>query len=187
MTTQQDSAPTIAENIWITSKSRMNSEKRNRLYGTAAHVLLHYFATLLVVHSIIHPQADSLEQYEQANTILSIAVLVASLVVHGFKFGEKAQLHRDCYLRLQKLTSEESRKKQLVVGYNEILAGYPNHHDRDYEDLIISRHREGRPIYDSTGKVTPSTRMMRWRLAQKIFFWVSMFALVVAPPTLLFA
>lgn len=130
---------TAVDNIWLTSKTRMQAEKRYKKYSLISHLFLSYYALLLIFLSIFSKSITTPLPLSQINIALATAIFGASLIVYGFKFGETAQSHRECYLRLQRLIALENDEHELTAQYHEIIAGYPNHSASDYEDLIIDR------------------------------------------------
>ena len=133
------SVESIKDRIWTTSKTRMAAESRYNNYSLITHVMLSVLSTIIVVASVLSlkwPEIDYLAEY---SVVTSIFVLVFSLIVFGFKFGEKATLHRECYLRLDRIRDENSASKDLLQAYHSVLGGYPNHSNVDYTSLVVDR------------------------------------------------
>lgn len=123
---------------WITSKSRMYAEKRLRLYDWAAHLLLSWLSLSVIAWSVVRSSIASGALIDLYAAILSVFVFAFSVIVFGFKFGETAAQHRECYLRLQKLLDAETSSEKFTQQYHEILAGYGNHGSWDYESVVLS-------------------------------------------------
>ena len=175
------------ENIWITSKSRMNAEKRYRLYGIVSHLLVTYLAFLMIITTIFGDAlAPIVPFFPQINISIAVALFSASLIVYGFRYDETARAHRDCYLRLQRLLSTSHDDPKIIEKYHEILGGYPNHSPRDYEDLVIERtflKTEG--LRNAEGNVQWTYPMLVRRLGRWFFFWGAVVTIIVFPASLL--
>jgi len=123
------------DNIWITKKCRMNAETRLNRYSTLAHLLTTYYSLLLIVFTVANNSPD--QYFPKISLCLSIAILCLSLVMHGFKFGERALMHRQCYLSLNEILSSSSTDVEKISKYTSIIDGYPNHSHIDYVSLIV--------------------------------------------------
>jgi len=71
------------------------------------------------------------------NIIASVFILSITLIIFGFRFGETAAQHRECYLKIQSLINSSKQKSELQEEYNKILCAYPNHSEFDYKNFII--------------------------------------------------
>lgn len=173
MSNKDDKEYTEANNVWLTLKSRMHAENRYKSYSLVSHLLLSYYALIMIFISIFSNNLPPYLPLTQINIALSTAILSASLIIYGFKFGETAQLHRECYLRLQRLLALVDDEKILVEKYHEIISGYPNHSTNDYDDLVIDRTltKKG-TLGNSKGPV----RWTGWMLFKKIVRWVTFWA-----------
>jgi len=123
---------------WITSKSRMYAEKRLRLYDWMAHLLLSWLSLSVIAWSVARSSVENGALIDVYAAILSVFVFAFSVIVFGFKFGEGAAQHRECYLRFQKLLDAEVPEEDFIQQYHEILAGYGNHSSWDFESLVLS-------------------------------------------------
>lgn len=128
----------IGAAAWITSKSRMYAEKRLRLYDWVAHLLLSWLSLSVIAWSVVRSSVENGALIDLYSAILSVFVFAFSVIVFGFKFGEGAAQHRECYLRLQKLLDSGVSSDEFTQQYHEILAGYGNHGSWDYESLVLS-------------------------------------------------
>ncbi|RWM06138.1 MAG: SLATT domain-containing protein [Mesorhizobium sp.] len=112
----------------------------------------------------------------------SVAVLVASLVVGGFRFERTASLYRDCYLSLQRLYDDEGDSRSKQKPYADILVVCPNHSDGDYYDFLVTHiFLDGKHV-SSAGEEMKCTKYMIfsffWR---RIVFWTLIILLVLTP------
>lgn len=188
MTAETPQEYRISDNIWITSKTRMHSEVRYRLYSVVSHILLSYFSVVIIVISILSEALEEkVEHLSQINTVIALFLFATSLIVYGFKFEETARLHRECYLRLQELFSSKFSEDEKIEHYNRILLAYPNHAERDYESLVVRRTLlNNADMSNSKGPVTYSVTMLISWIARGIGFWTFVAALVLIPIYLLF-
>ena len=172
----------IRDRIWLTTKSRIYAERRHRRYDVVSHIVLALLSVIVIAITLLRdelPQAAPLDAY---TVVYSVFILAASIVVFGFKFGETATLHRQCYLRLQQLHDSTDPDDLLVLRYHDILSSYPNHSDCDYESLVIGRtfpKSEGMSQPDGTAISWSVGMLIRW-LAHQVMFWALPSALLVA-------
>jgi hypothetical protein len=178
----------IADNIWLTSKARVHAEKRYKKYSLISHLLLSYYALLMIFLTIFSESFISTLPLSQISIALSVSVFAASLIVYGFKFGETAQLHRECYLRLDKLLALENDNQKLKEQYHEIIAGYPNHSDNDFDDLVVDRviWRKA-PLNNSKGPISFTVQMLAWKIVRWFSFWLIFICLLYWPSSFLFS
>ncbi|WP_018689177.1 SLATT domain-containing protein [Ahrensia kielensis] len=159
----------ILTRIWWTSKIRMQSEKRLRSYDRLAHISVALVSVLLIGLTLYNDTfSDNLHRDEHLIT-LSVLITVLSLVLLNFKFGEKAVLHRECYLKLQAIADSNIETPLLVSKYHEILASYPNHASSDRTSLIIYTTLFG------SGKLTDTNdNDVKWNFAYLFMFLVNL-------------
>lgn len=176
MTTNSDESLKTA--IWLTSRSRMNAERRYRRYNQVSHLLLSWLSLSVIAWAVVRgsiTQATGLDIY---TAILSVFVFAFSVIIFGFHFGETAAQHRECYLRLQKLHDGEQDERELNRLYHEILGGYSNHNSWDFESLILNRTLYSkRKLWDKDGNEIAWTWPM---LAKHIALWLSFWSTVLA-------
>lgn len=141
-------------NIWITSRTRMQSHARFSRYDLLSHIVLTAYSVILLAFSVFadHLTNTNVGPYtSEISIVLSLSVLCASLVIWGLKFGKKADEHRECYLSLQRLY-DDPQNRDNQASYFEILDRYPNHSEFDYEGMLyrliwcqgkVLRDREG--------------------------------------------
>ncbi|MBF5095556.1 SLATT domain-containing protein [Azospirillum sp. INR13] len=150
----------LYDRIWITSKTRMISERRYLSYDLAAHLMINTLSAVMLLASIYPQEIGSIiPGFSKINVACSILLFAISLIVYGFKFGEKAARHRECYLKLQDLIEHEMPHHQMAEKYSAIMECYPNHASRDYFDLIFERcNVQNNPICSpgTENKIIPS-------------------------------
>ena len=172
----------IKNRIWITSKTRIYAEKRYRKYDIMSHLVLSLLSAIVISLTLFKdllPQGAPLETY---TIVYSIFILIASIVVFGFRFGETATLHRECYLQLQRLNDSKQDADELIRCYHDILSSYPNHSDMDYECLVLGRtfpNLKGLKRLDGTHIDWTFGMLFQWSLHQ-IIFWLLPVALIGA-------
>lgn len=157
-------------NIWLTSKSRMEAEKRLKQYDVTSHLVLIWYSLWLLCLSIF---SELFEPYvgavgiDNLSTFLSASVLVLSVTTWGFKFGSEAALHRDCYLELDELLAAKSTVEEKQKKYSDILKKYPNHSTLDRDKVLHHRIVEmGETLSNRKGEITflkPAQRAFKWR------------------------
>lgn len=144
-------------NIWLTSKARMEAEKRFKHYDVTSHLVLIWYSLWLLCLSIF---SELFEPYvgavgiDNLATFLSASVLVLSVTTWGFKFGSEAALHRDCYLELDELLAADSSDEEKQNKYSEILKKYPNHSTFDRDTVLHHRITEmGETLKNREGEI----------------------------------
>ena len=144
-------------NIWITSRTRMQSHARIKSYDLLSHVVLTFYSVTLLAFSVFadHLTNTHLGPYtSEVSIVLSLSVLCASLVIWGLKFSKTADEHRDCYLALQRLY-EDHQAREDKANYIKILDRYPNHTDFDFETMLYRNiWRQGKTMDDRRGPIS---------------------------------
>ncbi|KFB09471.1 SLATT domain-containing protein [Nitratireductor basaltis] len=173
----------VQDKIWITSRVRMTAERRLLQYNNWSLFLLAYYSLFTVVLSVFSEYFKSFYPYFDGITIVAtVAVLVASLVVGGFRFERTASLYRDCYLSLQRLYEDEGDGRAKQKDYADILVVCPNHSNGDYHDFLFNHIvLEGKEV-TSNGKQLHCTKYMKlsyvWR---RVVFCALIGTLVMIP------
>lgn len=172
------------DNVWMTSKIRMQAEQRYRIYGLSAHLLITYYAVLLIIISVFSDYLTLMTPYlKEISLSVSIVLLVSTLVAWGFGFERTAGQHRECYLKLKRLYSELKNGKSSDLEYHDILSRYPNHLPKDYEDFIIY-HRlvRRKELSDEHGPIDWSIVMIARKFLRMVSYWFGLIGgLVIAP------
>jgi len=161
----------------------MMAEKRLLRYNNWSLFLLAYYSVFTVILSIFNEYFKSFYIYFDGITVAaSVAVLVASLVVGGFRFERTASLYRDCYLSLQRLYEDEGDGRSKQKLYADILVVCPNHSNGDYHDFLFTQIvLEGKEV-TSNGKQLDCTRYMKFSyFSRRAFFWTLIGILVLIP------
>ena len=130
-------ADQYTDKIWITFKTRIYAEKRLQNYAFWSHLLMTYYAIFLIAAQFLISPDQTPDLLTKLNIFLSIVVLIFSLLIYGFRFEERAAKHRDCYLRLQRLLDAGYTPKKTLDLYHEVIDGYPNHIDQDYNNFLV--------------------------------------------------
>jgi len=169
----------------------MIAEKRYRAYENVSNLLLSWLSLSVLAWAVVRNSQSPSVILDTYTAILSVFVFAFSIITFGFRFGETATLHRECYLRLQKLYDCESSSETLNSQYHEILAGYGNHDSRDYEALVIDRTLlNSRKLWGKDGReVTWSAAMLVKWVARVVVFWLVaaiIFAIGLGPYLLIF-
>ncbi|SDG83108.1 SLATT domain-containing protein [Sulfitobacter delicatus] len=162
-------------NIWITSRTRMQSHAKYTRYDLISHIVLTAYSVLLLGFSVFsrHLSETKLGPYtSEVSIVLSLSVLCASLVIWGLKFGKTADQHRECYLALQRLYDDEDARKN-VATYHQILDRYPNQSDFDYEAMLYKNvWSQNKELRDRSGVLKYSwwrARKFEFRQLSRIF------------------
>lgn len=173
----------VDDRIWITSRVRMIAERkaiRNQNFSYIAVTYYSLFTVILSVFSKFYVQTYSM--LEEINLSASVVVLVASLVAGGFRFETRANIYRECYLKLQRLESRGLGDEEKLAEYLDILDIYPNHSEKDYYDLIINHtHWEGKNLNIGDKSLSPTRFMWISYLFRHFFYYACVFFLFVAP------
>lgn len=178
----------FSDNIWLTSKSRMQSEKRCNAYFHAGQLLLPYYAFWMIVTSQFSDQlSQRVIAFEEITLSISIFLFAMTLIVAVFRFDEKARVHRKCYLELQRIQAEISDETELRKSYNEIMERFPNHGTVDFEDLLIDRSLKGEEIKNSNGVIRVGWYVWLKKLLRSILTYGALLLSLALPPALLFS
>lgn len=130
----------LRDKIWLTWHTRIYAEKRFRLYDVMSKFVLTYLSLLMIATSIFANELEnSTPNFNQITIVISVGLFAISLLIAGSRFSETAGLHRQCYLKLQALGEDQRPDTDVEKVYYDILSNYPNHHDFDYYDLVLSR------------------------------------------------
>ena len=125
--------------IWITSKCRMQSERRFRRYNVTSHLLLSWLSLSVISWAVARGSIEQSTYLDIYTAIMSTFIFAFSIIVFGFRFGETAAQHRECYLKLMKLYDGNLPDEDLKRQYQEVLGAHENHSTWDYESLILDR------------------------------------------------
>ena len=163
----------LRNRIWFTAKSRMMAERRYKGYDGVFTILIATLSVLAIGMNLLALAHENSINASFYSTFIAVFILMISLIVYGFQFGQKATLHRECYLRLQKINSEIRELDALNSAYNEILGAYPNHSNRDYETFVVGETLfKKKSLIDSKGLPVKWTwSMLGGQLAHVVALW----------------
>ena len=173
----------VQDKIWITSRVRMMAERRLLRYNNWSLFLLAYYSMFTVILSVFPEYFKSFYTFFDGITVAAtVAVLVASLVVGGFRFEKTASLYRDCYLSLQRLYDDEGDGRSKQKGYADTLVVCPNHSNGDYHDFLFDHIvLEGKEV-TSNGKQLSCTWYMKFAyFSRRVVFWTLIGMLILTP------
>lgn len=153
---------------------------RNQNFSYISVTYYSLFTVILSVFSKFYVQ--SYPMLEEINLSASVVVLVASLVAGGFRFETRANIYRECYLKLQRLQSKALSDEARLIEYLDILDIYPNHSEKDYYDLIVNHtYWEGKKLKIGDEALVPTYFMWISYIFRHIFYYACVLFLFVAP------
>ena len=156
-------------NIWITSRTRMQSHTRFKSYDLISHLVLTFYSVTLLAFSVFteHLTETKIGPYtSEVSIVLSLAVLCASLVIWGLKFSKTADEHRECYLALQRLYEDKEARVENS-NYLQILDRFPNHSDFDFEAMLY------RNIWCQSKAMEDRKGPIKYSLGRAARYWVA--------------
>lgn len=130
----------LSDKIWVTRKTRINSEKRLKSYALLSDISIIFYSLLIVFLSIsgyIKPN----DKINYLTICSSVSLLVISVFISSTKFTERANAMRNCYIRLHELyykviESEKHNDSEKLFDYqsyyNDMLLNIENHSDYDF-------------------------------------------------------
>ena len=149
------STPQPVARIWLTYKTRIISERPYQHYELVSYLAMSWYSFLNIVYSIYQYKfikALGADGVGQAALVMSILTFGLSLVIYGFKFGNCASVHRDCYLRMQSIYQSKRSDEDKLEEYRLVLDQYPNHADRDYQEMLFDAWKAGRTLQGTDGE-----------------------------------
>ncbi|WP_245496867.1 SLATT domain-containing protein [Rhizobium leguminosarum] len=173
----------VDDRIWITSRVRMIAERKAIRNQNFSYISVTYYSLFTVVLSVFSKfYVQTYPLLEEINLSASVVVLVASLVAGGFRFETRANIYRECYLKLQRLQSKALSVEDRLTEYLDILDIYPNHSEKDYYDLIINHtYWEGKKLKMGDNALVPTPFMWMSYTFRHIFYYACVLFLFVAP------
>ncbi len=173
----------VDDRIWITSRVRMIAERKAIRNQNFSYISVTYYSLFTVILSVFSKfYVQSYPMLEEINLSASVVVLVASLVAGGFRFETRANIYRECYLKLQRLQSKALSDEDRLIEYLDILDIYPNHSEKDYYDLIVNHtYWEGKKLKMGDDALVPTSFMWISYIFRHIFYYACVLFLFVAP------
>jgi hypothetical protein len=139
--------------IYLTYKTRMLSEAKCKFRSRFANILVAWYSLWLIALSIIDLKSAEGQGHALFLVIISVFVFALSLIVPALGLDEKAVRHRECYLRLQRLKAEDIDNQTKVQKYYDILEGYPNHPDADWDEMLVKSAMRGQTLQNTAGDI----------------------------------
>lgn len=150
----------LLDKIWITKKSRMESEARMKRNANLANTVVAYYTFFVLSFSI---WALVLDVTKKSTLIVNVAAVIASvglfgvsLLISTFNYVEKSFQYKHSYLSLDELEHKISHFKRCIptlnddqklnelysleLEYNNILTKTENHDNIDYIKMLIDKN-----------------------------------------------
>lgn len=140
--------------IWITKKSRIESEKRLNKNHMFSQFLINYYTVVILglsIWGLVIIEKSLSSKVSLLTVIASVCLFGISLFVSSFNYREKALQFKNSYLSLNELETNldyliesdmdinqiQMEFKELKKQYNAILEKTENHETIDY--LVVKR------------------------------------------------
>lgn len=168
--THPDPALKKVENVYLTARIRMRSEVRLRNNGKILNVIITWYSFLLIAFSIADiAKILEFKFFSTLSTACSVGILIASLVMQGERYQERAEKFRECYLKLQSLyASADLPLEDKICEYHKILGNYENHSDYDYQYSIVSAWWNDKSLENGDGKLQADWNMILYIFTRKV-------------------
>jgi tetratricopeptide (TPR) repeat protein len=158
--------------IYLTYKARMVAEAKLRLLSKAANLLIVWFSFWLIALSILQlTKTVYIAYYEALSASASIAIFAASIFLATGILEKRADEFRKCYLELQKIWNCEVSEKEKLRRYDEALPKYQNHSQNDYQDMIFECWKKNDRLFDTSGPIIYSNKILCFVVIRKFVFW----------------
>lgn len=145
------------EKIYITYKTRMNTEARLRRQAAVSYIMLTWYSIALTILSLIDlSKIFTISNFSIISASFSIVTLAASMFIYGARYSERADQFRSCYLKLQALYESQLPVATKMRKYAEILELYENQSDNDYDDMLFDAYMRGQTLSNANGAITVS-------------------------------
>ena len=167
--------------IYLTYKTRMVAEARCRFRARFSDILVAWYSLWLIALSIIDLKASDGSSHAVLLVIVSIFVFALSLIVPALGFGEAAVKHRECYLRLQRLNLETLADEVRDQRYFDVLEGYPNHSDADWDTMLVQAAKRGQILHNRTGPIVVTKAQYRYATVRPLVSGICYLALISVP------
>lgn len=150
----------LRDRIWLTSKTRMTSERRCRTISHVMNATVAWYSLLLIFVSIDQLVTGMSPRASVLSVIFSVSVFTLSLIIPALNFSGASEQFRSCYLNLDRLLAEEVSDNELARRYHDTLSHYPNHLEFDHDTMIVSSALRGRRLENATGELKPT--LFQW-------------------------
>lgn len=167
----------LRDRIWLTSKTRMTSERRCRTISYILNVAVAWYSLLLILVSINQLVAGMSLRASVVSVIFSVSVFTLSLVIPALNFSGAAEQFRSCYLNLDRLLTDEVSDGELARRYHDTLSHYPNHLEFDHDTMIVSSALRGRKLENATGDLKPT--LFQWAKVVSVHILISIATIAV--------
>ena len=137
----------LADNIWWTKKSRIQTEKRLLAQDLLSQLILLWYTVFSVfasINEIAHPSKNSV--FTSLMITLSVMIMAVTFFIGNRNFKERAMLIKQCYEQLSGLipkainATNEDDIQALNIEYNNILSVCENHSDLDFKRALVFEH-----------------------------------------------
>jgi len=149
--------------IWMTKKTRMESEARLKKNHNISNIIINYYTFAVMAFSIwslVLDTESAIAKYVTLMTVISsVGLFGVTLLISSLGYRERALQYKESYLKLDNLESEFQHllrsayrmSKEDVIDqfhilekkYFEILALSDNHEQIDIKKLMIDREIQG--------------------------------------------
>ncbi|MEO0451234.1 MAG: SLATT domain-containing protein [Pseudomonadota bacterium] len=133
-----DDLETLRNRIWLTSKARKFAEHKCHQRNVSLHFVVFISTVTVIGFSVFQDDFCSPAAASKAITSVSVLLLAISIFLFGQRFGERAVMHRECYLRLDRLRDQSESAEELAREYANVLHAYPNHTSADFDSFVYS-------------------------------------------------
>ena len=171
----------LRDRIWLTSKTRMTSERRCRTISHVLNVTVAWYSLLLILVSIDQLVTGVSPRASAVSVIFSVSVFTLSLVIPALNFSGAAGQFRGCYLNLDRLLAEEVSDSELARRYHDTLSHYPNHLEFDHDTMIVSSALRGRSLTNAAGELKPTLFQWTKVISVYVIAIVSTVAVLIMP------
>ncbi len=142
----------LSDRIWITRKSRIESESRLKRNELLSQILIVYFSVCNIIFVILDIK-DTNQDYSYQLLIASIITLSISIFLPSRRFAERALSFKKCYIglysllqranKLEKLEQdnlqgEEDSFDRIDSEYQDLLTDHENHSQNDYYVAVFN-------------------------------------------------
>jgi len=160
----------LADNIWWTRKTRIQSEKRLLSNAFQSQLLLLWYSFFGVAVSIYYLSSPTVSDSNIAQVswvVFSVLILVMSGFVSGLSFKERASLIKQSYEAMDtlyhKACMSDADIEEISKSYKNLLDQSENHIDLDYYLALCSEYlKSDKPIDETTGLKEKFDRKPIW-------------------------